>query len=502
MSLDQAPPPVEHAQPGNPTWLPLSVRNEGKPGFIKRFDNYDEVRARAKAFVGTDIGKLLAGDIITSLENLTAAEKDVLRTALSLVSPDALKDGSGGIVFAGNSFFALRTANHPATIKRVRRSLERKGFALRHTDGDHNEARFDIRPFLANLEKFLDRFLEAQRMRRDAFCINHQFVTVGDQMLPRGSSRFTHIQSPKTQQLDSVRSLQDAGPIDAEPASSGSADSHWDEDADAPRTHHQQHRHSGAADADGPIEPTSNGSGGNAESCSARRASVSAGSKSAPKSTREQPLPLLLRAYELSPRWREHVRIEDIRSLSYDALFAATWAMIRTHFIEPRRNHHMTWEWAVKRHHWRAIIMAVVSLEDPQVIKASGYFGGMVKKGAGYDLSMNLQWIVDHRAEQDRRLSAEDPGDMAPTPIGVSTERLPPNWSGFLADLRRRAGHARFVNCFAGLAFLDLSNGVLTLAADKPFAGLDIKLECSDQVLGAARSAGWRIHHVRLVVKS
>jgi len=141
--------------------------------------------ARAKAFIGTDIGKLLAGDVITSLDSLTAAKKDVLRTALSLVSPDALKDGTGGVVSAGNGYFALRTANHPATIKRVRRSLERKGFALRHTDGDHNEARFDIRPFLANLEELLDQFLEAQRTRRDAYSVNHQFVTVEDEMLPR-----------------------------------------------------------------------------------------------------------------------------------------------------------------------------------------------------------------------------------------------------------------------------------------------------------------------------
>jgi DnaA N-terminal domain len=501
-----------------PTRRPASDR-AGEPGFVKRYDNFEALRAMARQWRGTATPKSYIADIITWLPDVGSIEKDLLRVELSFVSPEDLLTGGGGVTEKLAGYTARRISRPVASVKRGRRVLEAKGYLLRHVDGDNNSAKTDIRPFLTRVDELREAYEAEFEARRAAFDQANQFETLDDEMLPRGSTGAIHIQSPKTT-CNPVLPSDDGDEDSAAKAAEESI-----QEKDAARGDSLGRRQRGAGGGPGGASSAAL-KGRSARKCSQREHAASLGGKPPTMGPRTA-VEALLAAYQVSSRWRELVSLQDIRTLALDRLFASGAELVRKHFTDARRNPLDVWEWGVDRHGWKAIIMAVVSLEDPKVLNPGGYFNWLVTTADGIDLAKNLAWLPKHIEQQRRDLDAQDDyqaeaelqGDGGGAGDDVEPQRAagdrlvdqdgdnPIEWPRFLAELRRQFPPREmtdgvFRNWFRSLAYLECRDGLLVLSVESAFIAGQLLQRYQRQILDAARSLRWPARSIKFQAPS
>ena len=473
-----------------PEALPLSVRNEGQPGFIKRYADYDLLRRKAESFTGTAYSKPVIAAAARSIPGLTRAEEKVLLEALDIIPKQDYAEPSGGIVFARNKVFAGRGNMSEDAVKAAKRGLERKGLVIRHPDGDNNACKLDLRPFLADLDEHLAYRLGIDEQRRTDDAMGGSFATlVIKEETPLDEKITPHIQSSITNNVSLVQN----GTESANPADNSKFQT------DASRSNHPERRLDGAANSEPPKKTSDRPTRGTAVICSAGRASGGAGRQHGSSLRAERPRAALLEAYQLSPRWQGQVSLPDVESLALDRLYAGTWEMIRTQFPEATRNHDQTWKWAIERHGWRAIIMAIVAVEDPSVRNPARYFGALVTRADGIDLALNLSWMVKHRAELESRLAEPDEleaDEATPLPCPAPPS-VPAEWFDFLERLRQTVPAVELKPWIGSIGFLDLGAGTLTLIAGNRFNAEWIERHHRQALQAAGRDVGWRVHNLR-----
>lgn len=491
----------------------FAAEREGEPGFVKRCEGFEAVLARAETFSGTDHAKIMILAAVRSLRGLTPAERQVLAEAVDIVPREDFASPAAGVLYARNRVFAERCGLAIETVKAARRGLERKGFAVRHIAGDNNGSRFDIRPFLADVDRYIEERIALDQARHEDDERGAMYETIEiEEDNPGGVDPSPHIQSPITSR-NPVPPAQDAG----DTASASTADKQMME-ADASRSHSVGRRQAAGSGSTPPIPhgPSAREAG----NCSPMGARGTFGRQTGsiePAQARQA----LLEAYQASPRWRALVSVQDIDQLAYDRLFAATAALISEHFPDRQRNHDQTWAWAVERHGWRAIIMAIVSLEDPAVRQPGRYFGWLALKADGIDLAKNLAWLPKHIAGQGRDQADDDvaaeltiaaPADRAATSLeegdgasgAAAGAPLAERWPHFLGELRRRAAihDAGFTTWLAPLQYVDFCDGCLELSAPSEVAARWVRERHEHHVKGAAATLGWRVRIVRIHVRS
>jgi len=188
-----------------------------------------------------------------------------------------------------------------------------------------------------------------------------------------------------------------------------------------------------------------------------------------------------------------------VEKLAYDELFASGWELIRQNFPEVSRNHHHTWEWAVKRYHWRALIMVVVAIEDPSVRKPHSYFGWLALKAEGIDLADNLALIQWHRDQQQRRLDddtvGEDGDELEEVTItDAGATAAPAEWEKFREALRGAVSLVEFRSWLDPLSFVGINEGQLVLSAPTRFLAQSAENRAGPIILNVARAIGWKVH--------
>jgi hypothetical protein len=474
--------------PARRPYRPASAR-AGEKGFVKRPEGFRDIQARAKSFGGTEHPKIVILAAIRSLRGLTPAESKVLAEAVDIVPRDDFTSPTAGVIWARNRVFAERCDLALSTVKKARRGLEQKGFAFRHIAGDNNGGHLDIRPFLADIDRHVADRIALDQQRHEDDLAGARFDTLDEEDLPRGIETAPQIQSSKTL-CDSV------------PPSTRSVD------ADATRSSSfRRCQNTGG----GPNTTTRQPQGSpTAVNCSPVGASGSFGRQPRGTGADEQPRSALLAAYSASTRWRALVSLQDIHHLAYDRLYAATAELIRQHFPDARRNHGETWAWAVRRHGWKAIVMAIVSLEDPDVRQPGRYFGWLVTKADGVDVGKNLAWLPKHIEERERRLdegeigpeTSLDPVPLEKSPAQASTAAAADadtsEWQRFLQQLRRRVDQTPFRTFFAQLQYLDCRDGYLDLAAPNQSTANWLRDHYSHVIKAAAAAVNWPVRTVRI----
>jgi hypothetical protein len=492
---------------------PASER-AGEPGFVRRFEGFEEVKAMAESFAGTHHAKIVILAAVRSMPGLTPAERQVLAEAVDSVPRADYTTPKAGIVYPRNRVFADRCGLRLSTVKAAKAGLERKALAIRHIAGDNNGAKLDIRPFLADIDRHIAHRIELDEARRqdDSAGAAYQTIEV-DEDRPGGLCTSPHIQSPITP-CESVPTADEgktasAGvpePSTTEPESAFSAD-------ESPKL--QPFR----------LPPTVSSSLDNG-TCSPGGACGSFGDFRRGHGIAETARAALTEAYQHGTALLPYIGQPEIDRLDLPALYAGAERAVE-HWAKllPERNIGHTWEWAVKRLGWRAIIVLIVALDDPSIRDRQKWFGAFASGKLAYPADgfrSNFQRMDRAREEETlaaaaesdpAALTAEEPATIAPAqpagddqaaaeaPIaGTATPGTEADWTAhwpvFLAALAALVGPAPFKHFFASGA----PGEILELALPTSLAANWIQQNHADDIRKAAIRIGWRC--VRVQVKA
>lgn len=468
----------------------LASDRAGEPGFIQRFENFEELRDKAQRWRGTTTPKGYIADIITWLPGLTGTEKDLMRVQLSFISPEELLTGAGGVTEPLPEYTAMRMRKTVATVKRVRRTAEAKGLLLRHVDGDNNSAKTDIRPFLADIDRYREAYEADFAARRERFDKAKQFTSLDDEMIPWGSTDAIHIQSPKTT----------CNPVP--PSVDG------DEDSAAKAAERSiREAESGLSPDESPRRrqcsaPRSAGRGVDARNCSPGGAGSSFRA-SRPRVDQAQTAQTgLTEAFRHSVSLSSYVQQPDIDRLDLPALYAACERAVVE--LLPGRNTLHTWQWAVKNHSWGAIVRLIVALDDPAVRDRYAVLGALAKPdGTGVVVhdGFRSNFARMARRREEIELAAEAEADAIeptrPSPAGTElgaaeAPTAAEQWPAFLDALKAQLGAAAFVNMLRGLALIEYSEGDWLKLTVSSAAAVTWANGRRHEFKKAAATIGWR----------
>ena len=235
----------------------------------------------------------------------------------------------------------------------------------------------------------------------------------------------------------------------------------------------------------------------------------------------------LTEAYQHGTALLPYIGQPKIDRLDLPALYAgAERAVDHWARLPPERNVRQTWEWAVKRLGWRAIIVLIVALDDPSIRDRQKWFGAFASGKLAYPADgfrSNFQRM--DRVREEEALAAESATaalaaeelttiasaqpagtEQAPAeaPIAGTTEPSTEadwtaQWPGFLAALAVLVGPAPFKHFFAGLVFVSGAPGqIFELAVPTTFAANWIQQNHADDIRRAAIRIGWRCARVQV----
>lgn len=495
---------------------PASER-AGEPGFVRRFEGFEEAKTRAESFAGTHHSKIVILAAVRSIPGLTPAERQVLAEAVDSVPRADYTTPKAGIVYPRNRVFADRCGLRLSTVKAAKAGLERKGLVIRHIAGDNNGSRLDIRPFLADIDRHIAYRIELDEARRKGDSVGAAYQTIEvDENRPGGLRTSPHIQS-------SITSCGSVPPSDnSDPGSTRIADPAMTETESA-------------SSADEPPKcrpcslPRTISSSVAAGKTSPGGASGSFGDFRRGHGIAETARAALTEAYQHGTALLPYIGQPEIDRLDLPALYAgAERAIDHWARLLPERSIRQTWEWAVKRLEWRAIILLIVALDDPSIRNRQRWFGAFACGKLTYPADAfrsNFQRMDRAREEKELEpaavralapLAGEEPAPIAPAqPAGINqgpTETAiagtaepstatdwTAQWPGFLAALATLVGPARFKHFFAGLVFVsDAPGHIFEFAVPTSFAANWIQQNHADDIRKAAIRVGWRCARVQV----
>lgn len=203
----------------------------------------------------------------------------------------------------------------------------------------------------------------------------------------------------------------------------------------------------------------------------------------------------MLAAIQLSPTLSEVSPLAALETASIDEILRHIGRVIVPIF--PDRNTALTWDWAVKRHGWRALLCLVAAIEDPTVrdrYRMFGYFATCVDTGQ-LDLSSNFKRI-------ERLRPAPIVAEPDPAPIEDKSADLPPAWAAIIDHLRKDLSAATVAAWIEPLNFRDIERGCLRLVAPSRFHADHVTREFEQRLLHAARRVDRDTHRILIEVSS
>ena len=201
----------------------------------------------------------------------------------------------------------------------------------------------------------------------------------------------------------------------------------------------------------------------------------------------------MLAAIQLSPTLSEVSPLTALQAATIDEILRHLGHVIGQLF--PERNTALTWEWAVKRHGWRAALCLVAALEDPTVRDRYRMFGYLTTKvdTGQLDLSSNFK-----RIERLKPAAAE----AEPAPIEAKAVDHHPTWAAIIDHLRKDLSAATVAAWIDPLNYRDIERGSLHLVAPSRFYADHVRQEFEQRLLAASRRVDPTIHRVVIEVSS
>jgi hypothetical protein len=314
-------------------------------GRARRYEGFEATIAIAEQCGGCALTKFELQTAVRYCPELSRTEAVLLGEYIDIIDHDRIASGEA-FGYIAMDLLAARTGLQPRTIRAARAGLERKKLALRHYTNANHPAPYhgvDLRPFLTHAPELLaarDAAVDAVygNRERNGAIYQESFDAGGEAVSRR------HIQSPSYHSGKSVHETESALSADIV----------------------RERR----ADFSG-----NGGSSVNTEICSPGGASGDFGSSSSNEDRAETVRAALTEARRHSVTLASCLSQPEIDQLDLAALFGAIETALPR--LLPERNTAETWQWAVRRHGWRAIVMLAVSLDDPSVRDPYRFFGGL-----------------------------------------------------------------------------------------------------------------------------
>jgi len=361
-------------------------------GRARRYEGFEATIALAEQCGGCPLTKFELQAAVRYCPELSRTEAVLLGEYIDVIDHDRIATGEA-FGYIAMDLLAARTGLNPRTIRSARAALERKKLALRHyTNANHPAPYhgFDLRPFLAQAPALLaarDAAVDAAygNRERNGAIYQESFDTGGEAISRR------HIQSPSYYSGKSVRNTESA--LSADTVEQRRTDSSGNKSSNV-----------------------------NTEICSPRGASGDFGSSSSTEDRAETVRVALTEAHRYSATLASCISQPEIDQLDLAALYGAIETTLPR--LLPERNTVETWQWAVRRHGWRAIVMLAVSLDDPSVRDPYRFFGGLAT--GKIDVRDRFQSNFQRMARvREAAMIADDAAKRPVTPApSVSAARL------------------------------------------------------------------------------
>nr|WP_298689491.1 DnaA N-terminal domain-containing protein [uncultured Dongia sp.] len=455
----------------------MNPAQDHQPGFARRPANFGKLVALAESYQAEALSRdEITRAILFGMPHLTPAETKLLQLYFSFLGRADLLSGRA-FVYPSSKLLEATTGWSASTIRRLRQALEHKGLIIRNLNRAnrpaHDEA-VDLRPLLATVR-------QAQDDAETVFEAHRSYVAglAGNDIYQEERSAHPretdHLIQSQDYQVHSVTKSE--RPAAKRPVASTNIET---------------------AAIQNPVSPKER-----AQVRFETKRVKSSQSKSGSTIAEKQDRGALARAIELAPELAPYFAGTEIGTASVTALLALAGQAVAGLFPDRNTATH-TWNWAVKRHGWRAILGLVSALADPSVRDGYGFLG-WISKTPGIDFSTNLQ-----RASAARAAEAEEPtetasngaglvGDKSP-PVAVVSLDLAPQWASMLDILSKELGAATVNAWLAFLGYHGIEARTLYLTAPGAFIRDRVQMNYTDAIVRAAKAIGLDITHVEITV--
>jgi hypothetical protein len=458
-----------------------------RPGFAKRADNFDEVRARAESWrwsPGETVARISAA-VLKGTPTLTIQQRMTLMIYVEHLNEERLEQDIA-CVWPSTHLVASYLGCSERQARENRRSLEAAGFMVRDYTRANRPAgveAYDLRPLMARLAE-LDGVDEAIREAMEARRAAYNQVTPFPGNNAAQAAMDRHLEQSDKNFSSSVRGKATASPrhpLLARPAARPGNDDGRNDSGSRP-----SNRRGSAIGS----------SGG---------ASGFGGASPDPSLYAEMVRQELRTAAQVCPRLARMVTPALLANpLNVAPEDAARVAAAAAKFLpEPDRNNDQTALWGWRKHGARVLVMLAICLEDPEIKSPCGYFGFLTGQGRGAaDLRLNLARILKGKGEVPPPPKVGTPPvepDLAPLMFAPGTEEHP--WPEIAGHLRTIVREGAWGSWFSQVGYHGIVDGVLTLSTRTSIAGDRIKADYVPAILQAAEAAEVWVERVVITVR-
>jgi hypothetical protein len=459
-----------------------------RPGFAKRADNFDEVRANGRRWQwksGDTVARISAA-VLKGTPTLTIQQRMTLLVYVEHLNEQRLEEGVA-CVWPSTHLVAQYLGCSERQARDNRRALEAAGFLVRDYTRANRPAdvhAYDLGPLMARLDE-LDAvdvgIREAMEARRAAYMEVIDFP--GKYAAQAAMDR--HLEQSHKNLRSSVREKATASPrdrLDLRPT---------------PRTE------DGTDSNDSGTRPRN---GTHSAIGSSEGASGFGGASSDPTKYAEMVRQELKTAAEVCPRIAPLVTPALLADPSNVAPEVAAQVALAAaeHLPQPERNNDQTAMWGWRKHGVRILVMLAIALEDPDVQSPCGYFGFLAGQSRGAaDLRLNLARILKGKGQVpppapgvDQRAEAAEP---PPLMFAPGVEDHP--WPEIAGHLRAIVREGPWGSWFGQIGFHGVVDGVLTLSTRTSIAADRIKQDFIPAIFRAAEQAEVYVERVVLTVR-
>ncbi len=390
------------------------------------------------------------------LTDLKLSERTLLSVLLCRLNVDQLKSGDC-YVWMGNWLLCRILRIGDRALRGLKASLERKGLLLRHYDKRNRpveKGALDLRPFLCRLPELLEKSEALFNESRDRFEDQRQGTSwtsseeeyrfrEGGNEIPPNSHNLTEDVSVQGEEEKEPLIAASNHDLQGDEAPDCLTDDGTEADMGLPK-----------------VRAFWRGCG-------------------QPGSQRYRTAVEQLKALRvIDESFGQLIDDHSIESGDVDAILCATAAYVDTHFA-PKRNPRETLIWGLRKHGWKACLIAVLAQADDSILKPDNWFGFMCSRDQGaLDLTENLERVLKVEAKEQAAEVAEEEREQL---AGIARERESvaaeqkrlldegkAQWKKAVALVAEEEPdlHANFLR---GLVFAGCKEGVLYLSSQQKF---------------------------------
>ncbi|WP_343565583.1 hypothetical protein [Kiloniella sp. b19] len=337
--------------------------------------------------------------IVDGCHDLKMSERFLLITLVSRLTMDQIKSGEC-YVWMGNWLICQKMGGiSQRTLARLKQSLEHKGLLVRHYDHRNRPVEggaLDLRPLLKRLPELLEKGEALFNQSKERFEAQRESTTSYADMADSYDRGGCHQSHPNSHNLTEDVSVQ--GEEEKEPLIAASNDDLQVDEAPACIP-------DDGTEADMGLPKVRAFWRGCGQLGSQRHRTAVEQLK-------------VLRVIDES--FGQLIDDHSIESGDVDAILCATAAYVDTHFA-PKRNPRETLIWGLRKHGWKACLIAVLAQADDSILKPDNWFGFMCSRDQGaLDLTENLERVLKVEAKEQAAEVAEQENEQL---AGIARER-------------------------------------------------------------------------------